>query len=115
MKTIYIFSIIHFIVLYTQVNGQVKYVDIEPDIKLEGVHHLNLDLDSNGSIDFRLIHDTVLANWPNEGAQINVIHHMGMNEIVGQESGHFYPKTLAFNTLLFNGDWLCTFGNRNID
>ncbi|MBT3422633.1 MAG: T9SS type A sorting domain-containing protein [Bacteroidetes bacterium] len=103
MKTIYIFSIILFIVLYTQVNGQVKYVDIEPDIRLEGVHHLNLDLDSNGSIDFRLIHDTVLANWPNEGAQINVIHHMGMNEIVGQESGHFYPKPLAFNTLLFDG------------
>ncbi|MBL6963571.1 MAG: T9SS type A sorting domain-containing protein [Bacteroidetes bacterium] len=103
MKALRIFTLMLMSLLCAQLLAQVKYVDIKPDVKLEGVHHMPMDLDSNGTTDFILLHDTLLANWPNEGAQINVIHHMGVNEIVGQESGHFYPKPLSFNTLLFEG------------
>lgn len=100
MSSIRIISVVIFSLFCVTLFGQVKYIDIEPDIRLDEVHHLPLDLDSNGSTDFILIHDTNLANWPNEGSQINVIHHMGINEIVGQIGGHFYPKPLAFNSLL---------------
>jgi len=86
--------------LWFSLSAQINYVNIEPDIRLEGVHHLPLDLDNNGSTDFILIHDTVLGNWPNEGSQINVIHHMGINEIVGELKGHFFPKALQVNSLL---------------
>ncbi|MFC2114738.1 hypothetical protein ACFLRI_05260, partial [Bacteroidota bacterium] len=86
--------------LWLSLSAQLNYIDIQPDIRLEGVDHLPLDLDNNGSTDFMLIHDTVLANWPNEGSQINVIHHMGINEIVGELNGHFFPKALYFNALL---------------
>jgi hypothetical protein len=99
----HVFGIILYALVITMVNAQYNYVDIEPDIRFEDVHYLNLDLDKNGSVDFRLFHDTSLANWPNEGSQLNCIHHMGINEIVGQEAGHFYPKPLQFNTYLFDG------------
>lgn len=100
MKTFQYFTVIFLFLLCYNISAQIKYVDVKPDIRLEGVHHLPLDLDSNGSIDFTLIHDTLLGNWPNEGSQINVIHHMGINEVVGVQNGHFFPKALYFNTLI---------------